>query len=198
MKEALEILSLLRSVKKITKDKDWINFMKNISLIGMPGSGKSTVGVLLAKVLGYDFVDTDLIVQKREGKLLQELVDDLGVEAFLDVEEAAILSLDVERSVLSPGGSVVCRPAMVEKLKSLGPLVYLEVPLVELEERITDLSTRGIAMEVGETLSDVMRKRAPLYEQYADIRVPVKSGQTPKELVDVLVRTLQSGDFDKG
>lgn len=172
-------------------DKERHKIMKNISLIGMPGSGKSTVGVLLAKALGYDFVDTDLIVQRREGKLLQELVDTLGVEAFLDVEQAAILSLDVEAAVISPGGSVVCRAAMVEKLKTLGPLVYLEVPLEELKARITDLSTRGIAMEVGETLSDVMDKRAPLYAQYADIRIPVKSGQTPQALADLILQELK-------
>lgn len=164
--------------------------MKNISLIGMPGSGKSTVGVLLAKALGFDFLDTDLVIQKREGRLLQELVDDLGVEGFLDVEQDAIASLDVAGFVLSPGGSVVCRPKMVDLLKQLGPLVYLEVPLEELESRIKDMSTRGIAKEPGETLSDVMNRRAPLYRQYADITIPVKLGQSPDDIVDILVQTL--------
>lgn len=168
--------------------------MKNVSLIGMPGSGKSTVGVLLAKALGYDFLDTDLVIQKREGKLLQELVDTLGVEGFLDVEQAALFSLDVEHYVLSPGGSVVCRPEMIHHLKQLGPLVYLEVPLEELQARVNDISTRGIAMEVGETLSDVLQRREPLYRQYADLTITVTSTQTPKDIVEILVDLLKKGE----
>lgn len=168
-----------------------IESLQNISLIGMPGSGKSTVGVLLAKALGFDFLDTDLVIQKREGKLLQELVDTLGVEGFLDVEEAAIMSLDLEGYTISPGGSVVCRPSIVGRLKEFGPLVYLEVPLKELEARISDLSTRGIAMEVGETLLDVMKKREPLYQKYADLVIPVTSGQTPHDLVQEILNQLK-------
>lgn len=164
--------------------------MKNLSLIGMPGSGKSTVGVLLAKAMGYDFVDTDLLIQRREQKLLQELVDSLGVQGFLDVEQAAICSLDCESSVISPGGSVVCREAMVQHLKTLGPVIYLHVPLEELEKRIENLSTRGIAMEANESLADVLRQRAPLYEQYADHTLSVTPGKTPEDLVGQLLRML--------
>lgn len=169
----------------ITKEKPerTLSIVRNISLIGMPGSGKSTVGVLLAKALGYDFLDTDLVIQKREGQLLQPLVDTLGVEGFLDVEEAAILSVDCAGFVISPGGSVVLRETMVRHLKSLGPLVYLHVPLEELQARIHNLPTRGIAMEPNEDLSSVMAKRAPLYKEYADLVVTVTPGQTAEDMV---------------
>lgn len=152
--------------------------MDNITLIGMPGSGKSTVGVLLAKALGYDFLDTDLLIQQREGQLLQDILDQRGVERFLDAEEAAVRSVRCSRTVIAPGGSVVCRPGAIEHLKVLGPVVYLHVPMDELHRRITNLSTRGIAMEPGQDLADVMAARAPLYEKYADLTVPYLPGQS--------------------
>ena len=151
--------------------------MENIILIGMPGSGKSTVGVLLAKALGYDFVDVDLVIQRREGALLQEILDARGVDAFLDAEEQAVLSLDCDRCVIAPGGSAVCRESAARRLKALGTVIYLQVPLEELSSRIQNLSTRGIAMEPGQTLSDVLASRAPLYDKYADLTVDC-GGQT--------------------
>lgn len=161
--------------------------VKNLSLIGMPGSGKSTLGVLLAKAMGFDFVDTDLLIQRREGKLLQDLVDGLGVDGFLSVEESAICSLSCQNSVISPGGSVVCRPGMISHLKSLGPVIYLHVPLAELTQRIQNLSTRGIAMEPGQSLEEILQFRAPLYQQYADRSLTVKAGQSPEELLALML-----------
>ena len=107
--------------------------MDNIILIGMPGAGKSTVGVLLAKTLGYAFLDTDLVIQQREGALLQPLVDSLGVEAFLDVEADAICSVECRGTVIAPGGSAVCRERAMSHLRALGRIVYLHLPLEELE-----------------------------------------------------------------
>ncbi len=150
--------------------------MDNIVLIGMPGAGKSTVGVLLAKALGYDFLDADLVIQQREGLLLQEILDQKGLDYFLAAEEAAILSLDCRRTVVAPGGSAICRPAEAEHLKALGTMVYLRVSEAELTRRITNLSSRGIAMQPGQTLSDVMAYRAPLYEKYADLTVDCAAG----------------------
>lgn len=129
--------------------------MNNITLIGMPGSGKSTVGVLLAKALGFQFVDVDLLIQQREGALLQELLDNRGVEPFLDAEEAAICSLACTGAVIAPGGSAVCRAGAIGHLRALGRVVYLHVPLPELERRIHNITTRGIAMAPGQTLADV-------------------------------------------
>ena len=147
-------------------------------LIGMPGSGKSTVGVLLAKALGYSFLDVDLVIQQREGALLQEILDTRGVDAFLDAEEAAVCSVACSETVIAPGGSAICREKAALHLKSLGPVVYLKVPLEELSQRIQNLSTRGIAMQPGETLADILAYRAPLYDKYADLVIDCGGGQT--------------------
>ena len=151
--------------------------MNNVVLIGMPGSGKSTVGVLLAKALGYDFLDIDLVIQRQENALLQDILDQRGVEAFLDAEEKAVCGVQCQGYVIAPGGSAVCREKAALHLKSLGPVVYLKVPVEELQERIQNLSTRGIAMQPGQTLADVMAYRAPLYEKYADLIVDCGGNQ---------------------
>lgn len=139
--------------------------MGNVTLIGMPGSGKSTVGVLLAKFLGYGFLDVDLVIQQREGALLQDILDRRGVAAFLDAEEQAVLDLHCDGHVIAPGGSAVCREKAALHLKSLGAGGLSPVELEELQRRIQNLSTRGIAMEPGQTLADVMALRAPLSRQ---------------------------------
>lgn len=165
--------------------------MDNIILIGMPGSGKSTVGVLLAKALGFNFLDTDLVIQHREGQLLQDILDKHGVEHFLNAEEAAIRSVQCSRTVIAPGGSAVCREGAIGHLKGLGPVVYLRVPMEELTKRIKNLSSRGVAMEPGQTLADVMAFRAPLYERYADLIVDVLPGQELAETVEQVLRLLE-------
>ena len=165
--------------------------MDNITLIGMPGSGKSTVGVLLAKAMGYDFLDIDLLIQQREGKLLQDILDSRGVDYFLNTEVEAIRSVDCHRTVLAPGGSAVCREEGMKHLKSLGPVVYLRVPMEELYRRIKNLSSRGIAMNPGETLADVMAFRAPLYEKYADLTVDVLADQDLGQTMQEVLHRLQ-------
>ena len=165
--------------------------MNNITLIGMPGSGKSTVGVLLAKLLGYGFLDVDLLIQQQEGALLQEILDSRGVAAFLDAEERAVGSVRCDRCVIAPGGSAVCREGAARHLKTLGPVVYLRVPLEELDRRIRNLSTRGIAMEPGQTLADVMAARAPLYERYADLTLDCPAGASLSETAQRLKRQLE-------
>ena len=114
--------------------------MDNIVLVGMPGAGKSTVGVLLAKAMGYVFVDVDMVIQHREGALLQEILDSRGRDSFLDAEERAVLELDCRRTVIAPGGSAVCREGAARRLQALGTVVYLNVPLEELLRRIRNLS----------------------------------------------------------
>ena len=145
--------------------------MANIILIGMPGSGKSSVGVVLAKALGYDFLDGDLRMQQQEGMLLQEILDRRGVEPFLDLEGAVLSGIQCSRTVVAPGGSCVCRSAAMEHLAQLGRVVYLRLSLAEVERRIHNLSSRGIALQPGQTLADVYACRAPLYERYAHITV---------------------------
>lgn len=161
--------------------------MDNIILIGMPGSGKSTVGVVLAKALGLRFLDVDLLIQEREGALLQELIDSRGVEAFLDLERDAILSLDCRGTVIAPGGSCVCREESVAHMRGLGTVVYLELPLADVEGRIRNLASRGIALRPGQTLADVYRYRAPLYEKCAHITVPC-GGRSLTETVEEVRR----------
>lgn len=160
--------------------------MDNITLIGMPGSGKSTVGVLLAKTLGYQFIDTDLLIQQRHGALLQDLLDRLGIEAFLDAEEEVVRTLACTKSVIAPGGSVVCREGGMAHLRQLGRVVYLHVPLAELERRIDNITTRGIAMAPGQSLGDLYALRAPLYRRYADLTVDVTTGTLEQTVAAVL------------
>ena len=165
--------------------------MDNIILIGMPGSGKSTVGVLLAKTLGFDFIDTDLTLQQREGALLQNIINERGTGVFLDLEQAAICSVQCKHTVISPGGSCVCREQSMAHLKGLGRVVYLRLPLTEVEARLNNISTRGIAMEPGQTLSDLYDCRTPLYEQWADVTVNC-AGQSLEETVSAVLRQLIS------
>lgn len=165
--------------------------MDNITLIGMPGSGKSTVGVLLAKALGYQFLDVDLLIQEREGALLQEILDRRGTAAFLEAEERAVRSLDCRRTVIAPGGSAVCREGAAVHLKGMGPLVYLRVPLEELTRRIQNLSSRGIAMEPGQTLADVLAYRDPLYRKYADLIVDCPPGQSLAQTLPLVRAALE-------
>ena len=160
----------------------------NITLIGMPGSGKSTVGVLLAKALGFGFLDTDLVIQQQEGALLQDILDRRGVPYFLDAEERAVRSVQCDHHVIAPGGSVVCREGAINHLKAMGPVIYLRVPLEELKRRIHNLDSRGIALEPGQTLDDILTIRAPLYETYADYIVDALPGQ---ELAQSVAQVLE-------
>ena len=163
--------------------------MKNIVLIGMPGSGKSTVGVLLAKALGYGFLDIDLVIQQQENALLQEILDTKGVEVFLDAEEKAVCSVQCQKHVIAPGGSCVCRERAMEHLKKLGNVVYIKLPYESIEPRITNLDTRGIAFRPGETLRDIYDYRTPLYERYADITVETE-GLTLEQSAAAILKSL--------
>ena len=165
--------------------------MDNIILIGMPGSGKSTVGVLLAKALGFDFIDTDLTLQQREGALLQNIINERGTQVFLDLEQVAICSVQCKNAIVSPGGSCVCREQSMAHLKTLGRIVYLRLPLNEVEARLNNISTRGIAMEPGQTLKDLYDYRTPLYEKWADVTVDC-AGQSLEETVAAVLCALIS------
>lgn len=145
--------------------------MDNIVLIGMPGSGKSTLGVLLAKALGYSFIDTDLIISRIAGKPLQKILDEDGLDSFLNVEEKVGMELECEKTVVATGGSMVLSKKAMDSLKKQGKVLYINVPLNEIKRRVTNIKTRGIAFKKGETLEDVYRVRVPLYEKYADITV---------------------------
>lgn len=143
----------------------------NIILIGMPGVGKSTVGVILAKVLGYGFIDADLVIQEKEGKLLHEIIKEQGTEGFIAVENRINSRITAERSVIATGGSVVYGTEAMEHLRSIGTVLYLKVPYEEIEKRVHDMNDRGVVRKGGQTLRDLYEERTPLYEKYADIIV---------------------------
>lgn len=145
--------------------------MNNIILIGMAGCGKSTVGVLLAKALGMSFLDTDLVIQRREGKKLQEIINGCGLEYFKRAEDAALLSVETDNTVIATGGSAVYYDDAMKHLKAGGKCVWLALPFDVIERRIRNIKTRGIAIAPGKTLRDVFEERQPLYEKYADITV---------------------------
>lgn len=148
--------------------------MENIVLIGMPASGKSTAGVLLAKKIGYGYIDTDLLLQKEEGALLCDILARKGAEGFIRAEERVNLSVAAERCVIATGGSAVYSRAAMEHFQKIGAVVYLRVPLEDLQARLAgkDIFRRGVVMrERGETLQELYAERAPLYEKYADVTV---------------------------
>lgn len=164
--------------------------MSNIILIGMPGSGKSTVGVLLAKALGYSFEDVDLVISRRAGKPLQRILDEDGLDSFLTLEEAVGSTLAADHTVIATGGSMVLSEAAMAHLQTMGMVVYIDVPFAEIERRVTNIRTRGIAFHKNETLADVYRERQPLYERYAAMTVKVKPGDTIEDTVDNFIEQL--------
>ena len=145
--------------------------MKNIVLIGMPGAGKSTAGVILAKTLRRNFIDTDILLQERSGRLLQDIIDTDGPDAFRKLEEETILSLHCRNTVIATGGSVVFSGRAMEHLRKDGVVVYLKVSFGTMERRLRNIRTRGIVLSRGETLREMYDERVPLYELYADITV---------------------------
>ena len=150
---------------------------QNIILIGMSGAGKSTLGVLLAKALGMQFTDTDLLIQQHTGKLLQQILDTEGVDAFLQIEEKILLSCDFQNCVIATGGSAVYSQKGMEKLRQSGTVVYLAVDYEELKRRLLNITTRGIVFKGGADLHSLLEERLPLYEKYADLRVePAEDG----------------------
>ena len=145
--------------------------LNNITLIGMPASGKSTVGVLLAKRLGYSFVDVDIVIQEQEGRLLKEIIEKEGQDGFLAVENRINAGLNVRHSVIAPGGSVIYGKEAMEHLKEISTVVYLKLSYESVEERLGNLVDRGVVLKDGMTLKDLYEERVPYYERYADITI---------------------------
>ena len=162
--------------------------MKNIILIGMPGAGKSTMGVILAKTLGVDFMDTDIEIQKRTGELLYKTLERVGVDGLLDEEEAAIKSLDLskKRCVVATGGSAVLREESMKHLKENGVCVYLYLPYNVISRRVNNRDTRGIAAKKSESLKDIYEFREPYYRKYADFIVDCRGNSAEKNVSEIL------------
>lgn len=145
--------------------------MNNIILIGMPGAGKSTVGVVLAKKMGYCFVDSDLVIQEKTKKLLHEIIREEGLQGFLEVENQINASLEVDNAVVATGGSVIYGSEAMEHLKEIGTVVYLRLSCRTIARRLGDLHERGVALKKGQTLESLYQERIPYYEKYADITI---------------------------
>ena len=164
---------------------------KNIILIGMPASGKSTAGVLLAKAIGYGFIDCDLLIQNEQKALLCDIIAEKGAEEFLRIEERVNASLWAERCVIATGGSVIYGARAMAHLKELGTVVYLKLGEKELEKRLKNIFRRGVVMRrAGETVADLYAERVPLYEKYADVTVAC-DGQDVEQTVRAIAEALE-------
>ena len=163
----------------------------NVTLIGMPASGKSTVGVLLAKRLGFSFVDVDIVIQEKEGRLLKEIIAQNGMDGFMEVENRVNAGLQVHRSVIAPGGSVIYGREAMEHLKEISQVVYLKLSYEEVKHRLGDLVDRGVVLKEGMTLRDLYEERVPYYEKYADIIID-ETGKTSGQTVDELRAILEA------
>ncbi len=148
---------------------------ENIILIGMPGCGKSTIGVVLAKIKGYQYLDSDIVIQNQEGKLLREIIAEHGVEGFNTIENRVNANLDVKRCIIATGGSVVYGEEAMRHMDEIGHIVYLKLSCEQLAKRLGDLQERGVAMQEGQTLQDLYEERVPLYEKYAHITIDCAS-----------------------
>jgi shikimate kinase len=161
-----------------------------ITLIGMPGAGKSTLGVVLAKIINYNFIDADLLIQNQSDKTLQKIIDALGPEGFIEVENEVLSTLEASRSVIATGGSAVYSDEAMKHLSTLGPVVYLRVSYEELKSRLGGLHERGVVMKNGTgNLHDLFEERTPLYEKYADIVLDI-DGLSVRDAANKLVDML--------
>ena len=162
---------------------------QNLILIGMPGAGKSTIGVLLAKRLGVSFLDSDILMQTGEGSYLQETIAAHGIDGFRSIEEGYLLSVPPDCGVVATGGSAVYSEKAMAHLRSLGPAVYLKIGLAALMDRLGNLDERGVLRMPGQTIDMLYDERCPLYERFADITVST-AGMTPDQVVVQVLRQL--------
>lgn len=168
-----------------------INNTSNIILIGMPGAGKSTLGVVLAKILNYSFVDADLLIQSQCDKTLQKIIDACGPDGFIEVENEVLCTLSADQSVIATGGSAVYSDEAMKHLSSIGTVVYLQVSLKELEKRLGGLYERGVVMKdgIGMSLNALYEERIPLYKKYAEVTIDIDGlsvRDAARQLVDKL------------
>ncbi len=162
-----------------------MNKKRNIVLIGMPVAGKSTVGVILAKVLGYQFIDTDLVIQEQEKRLLKDIIKEDGLDGFIEVENQVNANLEVENTVIATGGSVIYGKEAMEHLKSIGTIVYIKLSYETLENRLSNIRQRGVVLKKGQSLRELYEERCPLYEKYADITVNAENMDVEKTLESI-------------
>ena len=158
----------------------------NLVLIGMPASGKSTVGVILAKVIGYDFIDTDILIQKSQKKRLAQIIKEIGVDGFLEVENRVNASVEADHCIIATGGSAVYGEDAMRHFKEIGHIMYLKTDFETIRKRLGNIRQRGVALREGQTLRDLYDERTVLYEKYADTVI-----EETGDVEDVIVRILK-------
>lgn len=163
----------------------------NIVLIGMPGVGKSTIGVILAKELGYQFLDADLLIQQQENRLLKEIIAQEGVDGFIRIENQVNASIETEMTVIATGGSVIYGEEAMRHLKQIARVIYLRIPYEELEKRLGNLKNRGVVLRDGQTLCDLYKERICLYEKYADIVIDEGQKDIEETLESILEELME-------
>ncbi|TXT59636.1 MAG: Shikimate kinase [Promethearchaeota archaeon] len=164
---------------------------ENITLIGMPGSGKSTIGKLLADELDFDFIDTDDYIEEKEGRNLQEIIDTNGNEKFCEIEEEAILELlPLQNSVISPGGSVIYSKTVMNKLNQISTIIFLDLPLEVLKERLDNKESRGIVGLDSLSLPELYQERITLYNKYSNLTIDC-NGLSPDEIINLIKVSLK-------
>lgn len=172
------------------------HFSTSLILIGMPGAGKSTIGLLLAKALAKDFVDTDLLIQLKAGKTLQDIVDNQGYLQLRAIEEQVLLQAHYPNHVIATGGSAVYSDASMHHLRQFGQVIYLDVALEDLQDRIKDLDTRGLARHPDQSFTELFNERRALYEKYADIRIDCKN-KSPERIIEEIIYQEAEGFAEK-
>ena len=165
---------------------------KNIVLIGMPAVGKSTVGILLAKKTGYNFIDTDILIQSKEKKRLCEIIADIGVKNFLTLEQEYLLSLNCTDHVIATGGSAVYSMESMDHLKETGLVIYLEIGLDHLKKRLSALDSRGVVRAPGQDITSIYLERTPLYNRYAEIKIKCDC-LTPDQVLSKIINSIRKG-----
>ena len=170
--------------------KDTSVNMKNIVLIGMPGAGKSTVGVVLAKRMGMSFMDSDLVIQEQEGKTLHEIIEEKGTEGFLEVENRVNATIAPDNTIIATGGSVIYGKDAMEHLSQIGNVCYLKLSYESIDERLGDLAQRGVALKEGQSLMDLYEERTPLYEKYAKVTIECENKEI-REIVNEIACIFQ-------
>ena len=161
----------------------------NIILIGMPGVGKSTIGVILAKILGYHFIDSDLIIQHQEKRLLKEIIEQDGIDGFLSIENNVNATLEATNSIIATGGSAVYGKDAMAHFQQTGRIIYLRLDFEQLKKRLGNIKNRGVVVREGQTLYDLYKERTPLYEKYADIIID-EDGKDPEETIAAIIEAL--------
>lgn len=158
----------------------------NIVLIGMPGSGKSTVGSVLSKLIGYRFLDTDFVIQNMEGKVLQDIIDEDGLPIFITAEEKALCSVYCDDTVIATGGSAIYSERGMRHLSANSKIVYLKLDISEIESRLSNLATRGVAGAKEKSIAQIFEERRPLYEKYADYTVDCGGGEVAENALKIV------------